>query len=1101
MKYLLIIIVLISLYSFAKREPLIPKTEVGDEVGVFTLPMPITSNGITWFTTPAILWVNGNTGSDITGTGTFNLPFATMTGAFNYFHAHTTLSPVTVYVFTGSYNNTVAGISWTENTTDSLRSISFNSYGGPVYITGGVALADSGFHRPTDTTAINRIQSSALNNIWVINLPNQGITNYGVWQPTDNGAHLNLQSAMEVFFNRQALHLACWPNQHGNYYNIDSVMPIGPIGNFTGIAGVKDPSFYYGSVFPTNRPALMHWRVKKSTNNTMSWTNVFYRGTCGFQYTSENGALDSLDYGKDSVWIGSYPIHGFYATGTTGVSQVNPLTLGFQFSNLPEEMDTTGEMWLDSAKGNLYIYSPDSTTLFNAYIQVSLLGGSSNIPLLTLTTCANMSFNGIYFECSRGQGLNLTKCDNISVINGSITNMGGIGVVMNSSATSGCRNIVFTNDNFANMGQGCAQANGLGLSGNARTTLLPAGAVFRNCVLANWCRNYRTAIGLILTGVGDSIVNCNITDAPAIAIDFQGNNHYIGYDRIQRVAWKYSDQGAIYTDRDPSSTGNIIYGCFLDSITNVGHNGEVSAIYFDDQASGNTVTNCFIRKSGSGGHFPIHVNGGGYHNFTNIWLLDCFGGFSGIGLTSAVWNSVWIYGADTSIVKPYVGLAPYSTQYPWFSPNFFSDTTLLTNPLNNNVTNLIIDSAVTYPTFAPSSGNWIVSDTGSMSLTFKNAAAGNFTITKTPSGASGWVGYYNFNFDSTGVQASIIGLGVIHSTNFKQVKQSAVPFARVVIPHTLVTGTISNYVMTVITTNSKLKSTAFGGTVTDRNNITFASNSSGTSLSNWEIVKWDSAVTGLLEAYVKVSSINSTADTTIYMQYGSLGYTTFQGGSYGSVWGSNAYSIWHMGESLNGATQQTVYDWGPNNHPLLSRGTWTTSQTAAGQVGSAITTDGSTNYFGFNQDVIATSGDFTISGWFKVQPTFNSNLYAFQDSLFNTTGTGFGNGTLHYGFHIDFPANITPITDPTATSTNVWVYCVLTRSSGNYAIYYNGTSTATATGTNSFHINAINKSSSQVGLASGFDELQLWTTVLSPNVISTTYNNQTNLSTFPTITF
>jgi hypothetical protein len=589
MKYLISIWLLI-LFAFTIRLPVIHVKNTDDWQKPVYNYLPITDGVLTYFFTPATLWVNGATGNDITGTGTFNAPFATINGAFTYFHANTTLSPVTVNVFAGVYNNQTTGISWTENTADSLRSLSFFSYGGPVYITGGATLPDTAWHAPTDTTVTDRIQAGALSHVWVMNLPAQGITNYGNLRATDNNLQPNSTSSMELFINRVPYGLARWPNAHGNYSSIDSVLPIGPIGNASGVVGSFDPSYSYSGQFPTNRPAT--WRSHKSSANGgtgfLSYNDYLYRGTCGLQYTSDNGKIDSIDPVHDSIWLGTYPAHGFHSTGTTG-SQINPLLLGFYYYNIPEELDTELEYWLGSAKGNLYVYCDSS--ILTSLAQVSLLGGTypTNIPLLTITNGANISFNGVYFECSRGQGVNLTKCDNILFNQSSVANMGGIGVVVNSSSTSGCRKIVFNYVTFTGMGQGAIDLNGLGLAGDARTTLLSQGSVLRNCLFIDWSRNYRAgSIGATLLGVGDTVSNCEFSDDPAGAIDFQGNNHYISYNRFQRLQYKFADQGAIYTDRDPSSTGTIIYGNFFDSITNVGHNGEVSAIYIDDQSGGMT---------------------------------------------------------------------------------------------------------------------------------------------------------------------------------------------------------------------------------------------------------------------------------------------------------------------------------------------------------------------------------------------------------------------------------------------------------------------------------------------------------------------------------
>jgi len=323
-------------------------------------------------------------------------------------------------------------------------------------------------------------------------------------------------------------------------------------------------------------------------------------------------------------------------------------------------------------------------------------------------------------------------------------------------------------------------------------------------------------------------------------------------------------------------------------------------------------------------------------------------------------------------------------------------------------------------------------------------------------------------------------------------------FASVVIQAAEVAGSQTNFPMVVSGTYTQLKGTAYGGTVTSRNNITFSTDAGGTSLVPWEIVKWDST-SGNSIFWVQVPNISSSGNTTIYMHYGNLGYSSFQGGSYGSVWGTNAYGIWHMEETLNGATLQTVYDWGPNGHNLGSRGSWTTGQQVTGQVGGALEClNASGNYFGFAAHTF--SGDFTASGWFKV-PSFSfTQPVAFGDTT-SGTNTGWTSGN-NYQFYIDYPTNFT-LTDPGSTTANTWTYLTVTRISGALTIYRNGASVVTGSSTASFILQAINNDGDE-GVSSVntiYDEPQLWTIGETSNWVTTSYNNQSSPSTFYIISF
>lgn len=369
-------------------------------------------------------------------------------------------------------------------------------------------------------------------------------------------------------------------------------------------------------------------------------------------------------------------------------------------------------------------------------------------------------------------------------------------------------------------------------------------------------------------------------------------------------------------------------------------------------------------------------------------------------------------------------------------------------------------------------------------------------LVRVTSGASAGTIVDTVAFATTGVSTIKIPIGGTVS--------SGGSFATIVIQSSKVSGTQTNFPVLISGTYTQLKGTSFGGTVTSRNNIVLSSNSAGTSLLPFEIEKYDSS-TGQIVAWTQVPSVSSSSNTTIYMLYGNLGYSSFQGGTYGSVWGSNAYAIWHMSETLNGATAQTVYDWGPNNHPLTTRGTWTTGEQSAGIIGGAITSSGS-NYFGFAQKTIGTTGDYTISGWYNIPATFNSNQFSFADS-----GTVSGaelwwpGGPLHANLYINYPVNVYAITDPNTTSASTWTYITVTRVSGTYTIYNNGVSTATNANTNALNFNSIGNydagGTPNPMNATGLDEQQIWNIGVPTGWPLTSYNNQSSPSTFYTISF
>jgi len=115
------------------------------------------------------------------------------------------------------------------------------------------------------------------------------------------------------------------------------------------------------------------------------------------------------------------------------------------------------------------------------------------------------------------------------------------------------------------------------------------------------------------------------------------------------------------------------------------------------------------------------------------------------------------------------------------------------------------------------------------------------------------------------------------------------------------------------------------------NDILFTSSDATTKISH-EIEKFD-VVTHELDAWVKISTLATAADTIIYMYYGNAGATDQQ--DLANTWNTDFKGVWHMNEASG-----TIYDATTNdNDGAVDAGSPTYG--ATGKVGKAVNLDGS----------------------------------------------------------------------------------------------------------------------------------------------------------------
>jgi hypothetical protein len=241
--------------------------------------------------------------------------------------------------------------------------------------------------------------------------------------------------------------------------------------------------------------------------------------------------------------------------------------------------------------------------------------------------------------------------------------------------------------------------------------------------------------------------------------------------------------------------------------------------------------------------------------------------------------------------------------------------------------------------------------------------------------------------------------------------------------------------------------------------------SDGTTQLYVEIEQWEIDMDEEAWLHVKVPSISSSSDTTLYLYYDSAqaDNTTYVGDStdavVNNVWDSDFVAVWHMAQDPDGDGADAIKDSTSNLIHLTPNGSMTTSDLVAGKAGRAIDFDGT----GDDLETDGNESDLNLgSDDFEFNFTINFNNFPTNggeaDQIFN-----FANPTpdrrsylldmaqvasvLYFRFQA-FNGTGTPTIFAQRTvslSTGTWYNFSIRRDGTNVHIYQDGTELSTAT--------------------------------------------------------
>jgi parallel beta-helix repeat protein len=406
-----------------------------------------------------------------------------------------------------------------------------------------------------------------------------------------NGQNTPAAAWPELFRDGAPLPLAAWPDgtTYAGGFKPAKILQSGkPSGKTTPSGAAASDAKLETMVFlPPDTARAARWKTALEKHGATLW----FGGHWYWDWADD--LLPAASIGDDgAVTMGMSHAYGM------GAGHAN-----LHAFNLVEEMDREGEYALEPAQKRILVLLDPARS---GQLTLSWLG----VPIISLNQAAFIRMEGIGFADCRSRAVEITKGSDLAFEHCGFLRAGDTAIKANGERIA-VRDCV-----FRTLGGSAAR-----LEGGDRKTLTPSNNVAERCLVENFSRLLRTyAPAFGANGVGCTIANNLIRNAPHSAILFGGNDHRIRDNDISEVLTETGDCGAIYGGRDWTAFGNTVSGNWIHDFT---RGRDTCGIYLDDQLSGVTVTGNLV----DGGSMGILVGGGRYNTVSGNIFAHCETGF------------------------------------------------------------------------------------------------------------------------------------------------------------------------------------------------------------------------------------------------------------------------------------------------------------------------------------------------------------------------------------------------------------------------------------------------------------------------------------------
>ena len=490
--------------------------------------------------------------------GTKDAPFATISAARDAVRtliAKGLTEPVTVHIGAGEYR--MRGITFDAHDSGTKDFPITYTADGEVILHGGVSVAKEEWLDP-DAAMASRFCEEAREHVRMISLTALGLTPADWGEETAIGAYETSARyddapkgcGCEFFSGGRRMIKARYPND--GFAQLEAVMDVGDVREFP-------PQNYHRDWFERRNHRGGAYIIDRVTAKRVeNWKTPNDAWMFGYFYWDWADSSTPVTFKIENRVVYPKFVSGFAARAGAN----------YYFYNVPEELDTEGEWYLDRKTGNLYFWPWDGAQAADFSCRAE--------PLITCQNTKHLTFRGFTITAAMGDGM---------VISGNDMHLDAL-TVKNIAGTAmritGFRNLV-SNCEITRTGKG-----GIYVTGGDRASLTPGQNRVTNNYIHDFSEIYLTYQGGIdLRGAGNTADHNEICGSPHSAIFYGGNDHLIEYNNIHDVVLLSSDAGAIYAGFDWAAHGCVVR---YNRLCDIGANGFTpDGIYWDDGFSGQTA--------------------------------------------------------------------------------------------------------------------------------------------------------------------------------------------------------------------------------------------------------------------------------------------------------------------------------------------------------------------------------------------------------------------------------------------------------------------------------------------------------------------------------
>lgn len=611
-----------------------------------------------------------------------------------------------VYLRGGTYYMYDSLVFGPEDSGNENGKITYTAYPGEeVRLSGSKPIEQSWFRPVNEEERIRILDQSAAQKVLVADLRANGITEYG--ELNTRGYHYfnkGQYMASELIVNGENQTLARYPNEGTIPVDNKNLLP-------------EEMSFKYEGDRPSN------------------WANAedaWICGTLSINYENNYYPIEKIDTAEKKIKLKEGKIKDYY-------------TNGWYFAeNLLEEMDETGEYYIDREAGKLYYLPPEDFNTKSYSVELSAIGkpifyfnGAKNIAVTNITIEGGRGYAVLgttkdYKMMTYGEFLIRNNMTNPITFDPTSTHFLRLGHPSNYPEAqvfpghiwdgflddgAGVEGIEFRNCLIRNFGQGglifrgtkikienneIKNIGGTGIfitGGDYETLTSSENTIISNAIhrVGYQHKAYNPAIAL--QGVGVRVAYNDVYDGPHCIINFAGNDHIFEFNKIHDAVKECLDMDAIYTRNEisPQQRGtvfrnNYIYNLGIYPVGQYTKQLNVCGIRTDNNGHALQIYNNIFANIGSDrANNVVAVRAQGTRStIKGNLFLDCSATYWGFDnyKPEMTWNTA---DAETlrrlELVKAYGAKPIYAAKYPellTFDQEFYA--AVATNTFDENLT-------------------------------------------------------------------------------------------------------------------------------------------------------------------------------------------------------------------------------------------------------------------------------------------------------------------------------------------------------------------------------------------------------------------------------